>query len=148
VLAICYGLQILNVYRSGTLIQHISEFLPVGKKDLVNHEAGRKVEYAHQVAIHPKSKLAQIAGGTEIAANSSHHQSAGEVGNGLRVVARCKEDGIIEALEGTSSDHFVLAVQWHPERTTSDAPSRGIFSSLVKAARARQVQLQREYEQV
>lgn len=146
VLAICYGLQILNVYRHGTLVQHIPELLPADKKDLVNHEAGRKVEYAHQVVIDPKSQLARIAGATEIAANSSHHQSAGEIGDGLRVVARCKEDGIIEALEGTSPDHFVLAVQWHPERTTNDAPSRAIFSSLVEAARARHLQLQGEFE--
>ena len=148
VLAVCYGLQILNVYRSGTLIQHIPEFLPPDKKTLVNHEAGRKVEYAHQVVIDPQSKLAQIAGANEIAANSSHHQSAGEIGDGLRVVARCKEDGIIEALEGTSPEHFVLAVQWHPERSTGDAPSRAIFSSLVEAARARHLQLQGEFESV
>jgi putative glutamine amidotransferase len=148
VLAICYGLQILNVYRSGTLIQHIPEFLPAGKKDLVNHEAGRKVVYAHDVVIDPQSKLAQIAGANEIAANSSHHQSAGEIGDCLRVVARCKEDGIVEALEGTSPEHFVLAVQWHPERSTGDAPSRAIFSSLVEAARARHLQLLDEFEPV
>lgn len=146
VLAICYGLQILNVYRSGTLVQHIPEFLPADKRDLVDHAAGRKVEYVHQVAIDPKSKLAVIAGASEIRANSSHHQSAGQIGDGLRIVARCKEDGIVEALEGTSPEHFVLAVQWHPERTTGDAPSRAIFSSLVEAARARHLQFQGEFE--
>jgi putative glutamine amidotransferase len=148
VLAICYGLQILNVYRSGTLVQHIPEFLPADKKHLVNHEAGRNVEYAHEVVIDPQSKLAQIAGANEIAANSSHHQSAGEIGDGLRVAARCKGDGVIEGLEGTSPEHFVLAVQWHPERSTGDAPSRAIFSSLVEAARARHLQLQGEFESV
>ncbi len=148
ILAICYGLQILNVHRSGTLVQHIPDFLPAETKDLINHEAGRKIEYAHRVVIDPQSKLAGITGSTEIAANSSHHQSAGEIGDGLRVVARCKEDGIIEALEGTAPEHFVLAVQWHPERTTGDAPSRAIFSSLVEAARARQQQLLREFESV
>jgi putative glutamine amidotransferase len=148
VLAICYGLQILNVYRSGTLVQHIPDFLPAGKKDLVNHEAGRNVEYAHEVVIEPQSMLARIAGATEIPANSSHHQSAGEIGDGLRVVARCKQDGIVEALEGTSPEHFVLAVQWHPERSTSDAPSRALFSSLVEAARARHLQLLGEFESV
>ena len=57
-------------------------------------------------------------------------------------------DGIVEALEGTSPEHFVLAVQWHPERSTSDAPSRALFSSLVEAARARHLQLQGEFESV
>ena len=148
VLAICYGLQILNVYRSGTLVQHIPDFLPVETKNLVDHAVGRKMEYAHQIVIEPKSKLAEILGAAEIRANSSHHQSAGEIGDGLRIVGRCKEDGIIEALEGTAPEHFVLAVQWHPERTTSDAPSRAIFSSLVEAARARHAQFQGEFESV
>jgi len=69
--------------------------------------------------------------------NSSHHQSADSIGNGLRIVARCPDDGIIEALEGTSPDHFVLAVQWHPERSVDeDAASLAIFRALVEAARS------------
>jgi putative glutamine amidotransferase len=70
-----------------------------------------------------------------MAVNSSHHQSADIVGDGLRVSARCPDDGIIEALEGTLPDHYVLAVQWHPERSfQSDEPSRHLFESLVKEA--------------
>jgi putative glutamine amidotransferase len=70
--------------------------------------------------------------------NSTHHQAAAAVGDGLRVVARSPQDGIIEALEGTSPDHFVLAVQWHPERSVeNDEPSRAIFRALVEAARVR-----------
>ena len=67
--------------------------------------------------------------------NSSHHQSADAIGEALRPVARCPADGIIEALEGTSPDHFVLAVQWHPERSDQDEHSRAIFRALVKASR-------------
>lgn len=60
------------------------------------------------------------------------------MGDGLRVVARCPEDGIIEALEGTSPDHFVLAVQWHAERSVDDdQASRAIFRSLVEASAKR-----------
>jgi putative glutamine amidotransferase len=66
--------------------------------------------------------------------NSSHHQSADAMGEALRLVARCPADGIIEALEGTSPDHFVVAVQWHPERSDQDEHSRAIFRALVKAA--------------
>ena len=73
---------------------------------------------------------------TSIAVNSSHHQSAEAIGEGLRIVARCPQDGIIEAIEGTSPDHFVLAVQWHPERSVEDDEgSRAIFRALVEAAR-------------
>lgn len=132
VLGICYGLQMLNVYRSGTLVQHI--------ESAINHEAGRKVAVAHTVEVESASKLAGILGEThKVAVNSSHHQSADVIGDGLRAVARCAEDGIIEAVEGTSPDHFVLAVQWHPERSVDDdEPSRAIFRALVEAALARE----------
>jgi len=87
--------------------------------------------------------------GLVIPVNSSHHQSAEVVGRGLRVVARCPDDGIIEALEGTSPDHFVLAVQWHPERSVEDdEPSRAIFRALIEAARERHGKLAGEFESV
>lgn len=133
VLGICYGLQSLNVYRSGSLVQHI--------ESTINHGAGRKVEKAHKVKIEPESKLAGIVGAPKtVAVNSSHHQSIDRAGEGLRVVARSTEDGIIEALEGTAPGHFVLAVQWHPERSVSDGPevaesARAIFRAFIEAAR-------------
>jgi putative glutamine amidotransferase len=67
--------------------------------------------------------------------NSSHHQSADVIGDGLRIVARCPDDEIIEALEGTAPGHFVLAVQWHPERSVDgDASSPAIFRAFIDAA--------------
>jgi putative glutamine amidotransferase len=131
VLGICYGLQILNVYCAGSLVQHI--------QSPINHEAGRKVEVAHNVAIDSGSRLARIVEGVKVdlsslPVNSSHHQSAENVGAGLRISARCPEDGIVEALESTDPDHFVLAVQWHPERSV-DAASKAIFQALVQAAK-------------
>ena len=140
VLGICYGLQILNVYRSGNLLQHI--------ESPVNHEAGRKIPVAHSVKIEPGSLLENSVGANSIPANSSHHQAAGDViGDCLRVVARCPEDNIIEALEGTAPDHFVLAVQWHPERSFDDDPhSRALFKALVEAAGQRHRELAGEFE--
>ncbi len=141
VLGICYGLQSLNVFREGSLIQHIPDFLPEDLRARVNHEAGRTVPVAHTVEIENDSKLGEILGRRDqrmIPVNSSHHQSADVIGGGLRVSARCPEDGIIEAIEGTASDHFVLAVQWHPERSVDeDAASRAIFRALTKAAETR-----------
>jgi len=172
ILGICYGLQILNVYRSGTLVQHI--------ESSVNHEAGRKFPVAHTVEIDPGSNLAEIVGlaanehpqpafawgrapspvwssearqsGTAetraLPVNSSHHQSADVIGDGLRIVARCPDDSVIEALEGTSPDHFVLAVQWHPERSVDDDQhSRRIFRALVEAAKEKHQELAGEFEQ-
>jgi putative glutamine amidotransferase len=147
-LGICYGLQSLNVYRAGTLIQHIPDFLPEDLRTRVNHDAGKTVGVAHTVEIEDESGLAEIIGGRRervIPVNSSHHQSADTIGKDLRIVARCVDDGIIEALEGTDPSHFVLALQWHPERSVDDdEPSRAIFHALVETARARRKQRQGE----
>jgi len=134
VLGICYGLQILNVYLAGTLVQHIDSS--------INHAIGRKAHLAHDIEIDGSSDLAKIVGAQDgkeaitIPVNSSHHQSADLPGKGLRIVASSPEDGVIEALESTDPDHFVLAVQWHPERTVEDdEPSRAIFRALIEAAK-------------
>lgn len=191
VLGICYGLQILNVHRKGSLVQHIPDFLPELTREKVDHGAGREVSVAHTVEIEAGSMLADIvnpnrastekSGGNHLPrisawaalrhpresfrgllnrrdniaslksdgtlvlpVNSSHHQSADSIGEGLRVVARCPDDGIIEGLEGTDADHFVLAVQWHPERSVQDdQASYAIFRALVDAAeRHKQAALQ------
>ncbi len=84
--------------------------------------------------------LAPEGGGLILPVNSSHHQSADAIGEGLRIVARCPDDGIIEALEGTAPDHFVLAVQWHPERSVEeDAASRAIFEALIAEAKISEI---------
>jgi putative glutamine amidotransferase len=147
-LTICYGTQSLNTWRTGTLVQHL---LPMP----VNHRAGRNVAVAHTVAIEPTSRLAKmIAGSPEISqtadflrlpVNSSHHQAIGIVGDGLRVIARCPQDGVVEAIEaremggweagGRQPGHFVLGLQWHPERTVeSSRASQLIFERFVEAA--------------
>lgn len=144
IFGICYGLQMLNVYRTGSLVQHI--------ESAINHEAGRKVPVAHTVVVEPDSKLADIVRGTganlaHMPVNSSHHQSAQVAGDGLRIVSRCSDDGVVEALEGTVPGHFVLAVQWHPERSVeSDEPSRALFRAFVEAARAKHDELVGEFE--
>jgi putative glutamine amidotransferase len=149
VLGICYGLQSLNVYRSGSLVQDI-ESANVDSK--IDHSAGRAVAKAHSAKIEPESRLAEIVGASKtVAVNSSHHQSADAVGEGLRVVARSAEDGIIEGLEGTDPGHFVLAVQWHPERSVNDGPelaesAKAIFRAFIEAARAKHAELARVVE--
>jgi putative glutamine amidotransferase len=135
VLGICYGLQALNVFRSGTLLQHI--------ESRIRHNAGRTVANAHTVDLEPGSHLAAIVNSQTIPVNSSHHQSADGVGTGLRIVARSPLDGVIEALEGTLPGHFVLGVQWHPERSVKDhdevsEPAKKIFLAFIQAARSQQ----------
>ena len=136
IFGICYGMQSLNVWRTGTLDQHLATG--------VNHDAGRTVLKAHQVAIEPESKLAailRVAGALsadpspKITVNSTHHQAVQELGDGMRLVAWCPADDVKEAVEGTADDHFVLCVQWHPERTyDTDPASRALFQAFVRAA--------------
>jgi putative glutamine amidotransferase len=143
VLGICYGLQSLNVYRGGSLVQ---DLLPVP----VNHSAGSKVAVAHTADIARESLLASLLPSDEVTennefirlgVNSSHHQAIAEPAPGMRVVARCPEDGVIEAIEADydpKNPWFFMAVQWHPERSTEiSAASRAIFARLVHEAEQR-----------
>ena len=140
VLGICYGLQSLNVWRGGTLVQDLL-VMPV------NHAAGPQVGKAHAAELQAGSLLARLAGdeGDEtgrgslrLMVNSSHHQAVGVAGEGLRVVARSPEDGVVEAVEGDPEvlGFAAVAVQWHPERSTDLSElSRGLFRWLVEQAR-------------
>jgi putative glutamine amidotransferase len=136
-LGVCFGLQSLNVWRSGTLTQHLEG--PVQHSGTAQESAP-----LHSVAIAPDSRLATILGMDSdrrspavLTVNSSHHQAAAKVGDGLRAVAWCPGDRVIEALEGIASSHWVVAVQWHPERMTEDAAARALFRAFVSAARER-----------
>ena len=119
VLAICYGVQILNVFRGGTLIQHIE-----------GHEGGVR----HKINCEPDSLVLELAGGSFATVNSYHHQTVAQPGQGLRVVAHAA-DGVIEAVEGETGDQFLVGVQWHPERDFESSPlSRALFERFVRAA--------------
>ncbi len=132
VFGICYGVQSLNVWRTGTLVQHIES----GVAHEVKHEA-----LAHTVTVRPETMLAKIAAEAEPNVqehwvNSSHHQSLATLGDGLRLAAVSAQDGIVEAVEGTAIDQWVLGVQWHPERTYADDKfSRLLFERFIAEAR-------------
>ena len=138
VLAICYGIQILNVFCGGTLIQDI----PSEWQTTIVHSWDRAAgapEPHHPIRIEPGSRLAQLGGGAaETEVNSSHHQAIREPGRGLRVIARAP-DGIIEGVEWTGDADWVTGVQWHPERMTDHALSAALFRELVGIARSAQV---------
>ncbi|MGH9587727.1 MAG: gamma-glutamyl-gamma-aminobutyrate hydrolase family protein [Acidobacteriaceae bacterium] len=125
-LGICYGFQAWNVWRGGALIQHLNTS--------VNHKPGRDVREAHHVAIAQGSRLGEIANAHDLVVNSSHHQGLAHPGDGLAVVARSSEDGLIEGVEGLDQQ-FVIAVQWHPERSFEyDPASKALFSAFVQSA--------------
>jgi putative glutamine amidotransferase len=117
ILAICRGLQILNVSSGGTLIQHLPS---AARHDI---ESENKAAPSHEVVIDRNSRLSIIAGKETWSVNSRHHQAAGRIGSGLRVVARDTQDGTVEALE-RDDKRFVLAVQWHPEDQVRQCPEQ------------------------
>jgi putative glutamine amidotransferase len=126
-------MQTLNVWLNGSLIQDLATEL----KAAVNHSPGREVIDAHPIQIAKGSILGQIAGIEQKSVNSSHHQALSRLGDRLRVSAVSPEDRVIEAVELDSLEHFVIGVQWHPERTfTTNELSRGIFLAFVEAAKS------------
>jgi putative glutamine amidotransferase len=136
ILAICYGIQSLNVFLGGTLVQDIpSELRTQVQHDWEDETA--QPEPFHPVRVEPGSRLAQIAGADEAMVNSSHHQSVLEPGRDLRIVARAP-DGVVEALEWANDANRVTAVQWHPERMAETDPfAQALFRDLVTAAATR-----------
>jgi putative glutamine amidotransferase len=144
VLGICFGLQSLNVWRRGSLIQdlpHVPEAGAALPGSIVNHEPGREVQNAHPVLVTPGSRLSRLGPNgqeeLELSVNSSHHQAIDCPGEQLVVAAISPVDGVIEALEGTEPRQFVVAVQWHPERSyESSGASRALFAAFLEAARS------------
>jgi putative glutamine amidotransferase len=128
VLAICRGLQLVNVAYGGTLVQHLPDVTAIDHEQL-----GAWDGFAHEVSIAEGSRLHQLMGGLRIAVNSVHHQAVGRLGDGLRAVAWA-DDGVVEAIEADAET--VLAVQWHPEWTAAVdwERQRSLFAWLVAAA--------------
>ena len=132
VLAICFGIQVLNVSRGGSLIQDIESQV----ENCIKHEQGKPASRAsHHIRFETEGGLFEIAGEKldweRVKVNSHHHQAIKTVGENLRAVAWAN-DGVIEGIEDTRSDRFVLGVQWHPELSwNADELSQSIFKEFV-----------------
>jgi putative glutamine amidotransferase len=129
VLAICYGIQSLNVHLGGSLIQDIPSQL---RRTLRHSSPVDAKDATHSVSL-TGGDLAELAGDSQATVNSVHHQSVGRLGRGLRVIARAP-DGVVEAVEWTAGPGWALGVQWHPERTPEDRFAKNIFRRLVSEA--------------
>jgi putative glutamine amidotransferase len=133
-LAICRGIQVLNVALGGSLYQDIAAQVPgAGRHDWYpDHPRSLR---AHDAVLEPDSRLATMVGSASLPVNSLHHQAVKDVAAGLRVVA-CAPDGVVEALEAAGHP-FAMAVQWHPEELAgSDPQAQRLFDALVEAAGA------------
>jgi putative glutamine amidotransferase len=128
VLAVCFGMQLMNAYRGGSLVQHLPEV-----PGTADHSRGdATLSRRHGARVESKSRLAAICGGGQIEVNTSHHQAIGRVGEGL-VVSAVAEDGTVEAVEDPTRRMWV-GVQWHPERMLEEKRHMALFERLVEEA--------------
>ena len=132
VLAICRGIQLVNVALGGTLWQDI----PSERPEALGHKhTGERDDRTHPIELVPGSRLAEALGTTRCDVNSFHHQSVRQLAPGL-VVTATAPDGEIEGLETATGGPWLLAVQWHPEEFHADgeAPDHGLFAALLRQA--------------
>jgi putative glutamine amidotransferase len=132
-LAICRGVQILNVALGGTLVQDI----PSERPDAIEHDGDwPRTARVHDVEVAPGSRLARALGTERLSINSMHHQAVGTVAPSLVAVAHAP-DGVVEGVEWPNDDWWMVGVQWHPEELSA-APEgwdRSLFAAFADVAR-------------
>ena len=130
-LAICRGMQVLNVAKGGTLIEDIATNDP----EALPHRVEGKEAYQgiQEVTVADGSTTAAALGTTVLRVNSVHHQGIRDLAPSFRVTATTP-DGVVEAYEAVDTSWPLLAVQWHPEWLPADAPSHRLFAALIAAA--------------
>ena len=132
ILAICRGMQVLNVARGGTLHQHLPD---VVGGTVTHRQPGAPGEPTHAVSVAADSRLAEILGHRHVQVNSFHHQAVDVLGERLTVTARA-DDGTVEAFE-TAGSGFVVGVQWHAECLVDLDEQAALFTALVDACAGR-----------
>jgi putative glutamine amidotransferase len=130
ILAICRGMQLLNVASGGTLIQHLPD---VTDGSLEHRQPGAADEPTHMVNLASGSMAAAVMGEVDVGVNSFHHQAIERLGRGLLTVG-WSPDGLVEAVEAPGRN-FVLGVQWHAECLAERPEHKALFSALVGASR-------------
>jgi putative glutamine amidotransferase len=132
ILAICRGMQVLNVARGGSLHQHLPD-LQAG--DIAHRQTEPGTQPTHPVTLREASRVARVLERTRAEVNSFHHQGVARLGDGLVITGRAP-DGTVEAIEAMDRD-FVVGVQWHAETLTARPEQAALFAAFVNSARAR-----------
>jgi putative glutamine amidotransferase len=134
-LAICRGVQVVNVALGGSLVQD----LPAQRTDAAVHELDdERRRRVHGVQVDPTSRLASILGAQDVGVNSIHHQAIDRLGQSVRINARA-DDGVIEGIESDDPQWWMVGVQWHPEElvATPEPWDRRLFAAFAAACRDR-----------
>lgn len=132
-LAICRGIQVLNVAFGGTLVQDI----PSEVETRLNHaHVGPRTDVVHEVDIEPGTRIESLLGSRRAGVNSFHHQSIDRVGERLAITGRAPEDHVVEAVEMPDRS-WVVGVQWHPENFWRTGEFDPLFDGLVRATTSR-----------
>jgi len=130
VFGIGVGMQLLNIVQGGNLFLHIPEDMPKA----LPHKDPLDIAHRHALVVEPNSLMERVYGEGEIRVNSLHHMAIDEVGAGLRITARCP-DGVVEAVESTMDDWFVVGTQFHPESESASALDQRIFEEFLDGIR-------------
>jgi len=131
-LAICRGIQVLNVALGGSLLQDVASELDTA---IVHAQTEPRHQATHRVKVEDGTRLAAILGSSEVEVNSFHHQALARLGRGLRAVA-WSPDGIVEGVEMDGARSVVVGVQWHPEELVGHDPAaRSLFQAVVDESR-------------
>ncbi len=131
VFGIGVGMQLLNVALGGTLFLNIPEDLP----DALRHRDPQDVNHRHALVVEPGTVMDAVYGDGEVRVNSMHHMAVDDLGEGLRVSARCP-DGVVEAIEYEGRDWLAIGTQFHPEADSATAVDIGVFEQFIEGVLA------------
>jgi putative glutamine amidotransferase len=129
VLGICNGMQLMNVFYGGSLIQHIPAEV---ESNILHKQDHPKNIPTHKIMIQKDTKLSNWSRGSELNVNSSHHQAVKRLGEGL-VISAIAEDGVIEAIEDPKH-RFMIGCEWHPEYLVDNGIDLEIFREFISAS--------------
>ena len=132
VLAICRGMQLVNVAAGGTLWQDLAT---ERGGPVAHQQSAPRDTRTHDVRIEYGTRTASALGVEALRTNSMHHQAVRELGEGLRATGWAA-DGVIESLEASDTAEWLVGVQWHPEELAAGVPDEGLFRAFVAAATA------------
>ncbi len=138
ILGLCRGAQLLNVALGGSLYQDITTHLEGAD---IHRDAGTYDDHGHHVVLEPDSWVHGVYQVRELPVNSVHHQAVDRPGEGCAVVARSREDGVVEGIERIRSNEWMVGLQWHPEWLPGRVPGRAdgapVFEAFVDVVRRR-----------